>query len=350
MNPKILVISVSTEGKGGIATVVSTFLNNDYLKSMFIIKHFSTSKPGSKFIKLTTTLYAMSIFPFVLLFNDFKLAHIHGGSVIRKSYYALWLSLFKIPTIYQNHAANIDLYYECSNGLKKYYLDFVFSLYDMRLCLGYFWVNTLERLTNYRWNILYNPVPNLNVTKVDTETCNFTFIGELSKRKGITDLLNAFAMNEVENARLLIAGNGDIAQLSYLCTELGISNKVEFLGWINNKQKLDLLARTDVVVLPSYAEGLPMSILEAMSAGLPVITTSVGAIGDAITNNVNGLIVEPGNISDIFLAINELASNPDKRIEFGIAAKNKFDDFFNEDIVARKLACYYSDLIDGGKR
>ncbi|ENM5835796.1 glycosyltransferase, partial [Vibrio metoecus] len=207
-----------------------------------------------------------------------------------------------------------------------------------------------ERLTNYQWNILYNPVPNLNVTKVDTETCNFTFIGELSKRKGITDLLNAFAMNEVENARLLIAGNGDIAQLSYLCTELGISNKVEFLGWINNKQKLDLLARTDVVVLPSYAEGLPMSILEAMSAGLPVITTSVGAIGDAITNNVNGLIVEPGNISDIFLAINELASNPDKRIEFGIAAKNKFDDFFNEDIVARKLACYYSDLIDGGKR
>tara|TARA_B100001059_G_scaffold25570_1_gene20551 strand:- start:1622 stop:2674 length:1053 start_codon:yes stop_codon:yes gene_type:complete len=345
LKSNVLVISVSNKGAGGVASVVSTFMESEYLNSKYKISYFFTNKPGNNFIKLFSTICAFVIFPFLLIFNNYKVAHIHGGSVLRKSYYALWLKLFRIPTIYQNHAANLDSYYKNADGFKKTYLDYVFNLYELRLCLGSYWENTLNKVMDKKWDVLYNPVPELHLNNTAHDTCNFTFMGELSERKGIKDLIHAFAKSENDNARLLVAGNGDIHSLVTLCSELGISEKVEFLGWINKDQKLDLLARTDVVVLPSYAEGLPMSILEAMSVGLPVITTPVGAVEDAITHNEHGLLVKPGNVDQISSALSELAQSSDKRTQLGEAAKVKFLKCFKDDVVAKTLSDYYQQLI-----
>ena len=345
MKHKVLVISVSSRGKGGIASVVGTFINNDVLNSKYNINYFYTNKPSNKLKKLVSSLCAFASFPFLLIFNNYKVAHIHGGSVLRKSYYALWLKLFGIPIIYQNHAANLDSFYSNAVGIKKIYLSYIFNLYDLRLCLGSYWKNTLNKVMDKKWDVLYNPVPELHLNNTTHDTCNFTFMGELSERKGIKDLIHAFAKSENDNARLLVAGNGDVDSLVTLCSELGISEKVEFLGWINKEQKLDLLARTDVVVLPSYAEGLPMSILEAMSVGLPVITTPVGAVEDAITHNEHGLLVNPGNVAQISSALSELAQSLDKRTQLGEAAKVKFLKCFKDDVVAKTLSDYYQQLI-----
>ncbi|MBF4376483.1 glycosyltransferase family 4 protein, partial [Vibrio anguillarum] len=86
----------------------------------------------------------------------------------------------------------------------------------------------------------------------------------------------AFSLVKNDNAKLYVAGSGDIDGLTDFCNELGVKNRVEFLGWIDSEQKGSLLSIADVVVLPSYAEGLPISILEAMSASVAVITTPVG--------------------------------------------------------------------------
>ena len=345
MKSKVLVISVSNKGAGGVASVVSTFIASEYLNSKYQISYFFTNKPGSKASKFISTLFALILFPFLLMFSNYKVAHIHGGSVLRKSYYALWLKLFRVPIIYQNHAANLDLYYKSATGIKKAYISYIFNLYDQKLCLGSYWENTLNKVIDKKWDVLYNPVPELHLNNTTHDTCNFTFMGELSERKGIKDLIHAFAKFENENARLLVAGNGDVNSLAALCSELGISEKVEFLGWINKEQKLDLLARTDVVVLPSYAEGLPMSILEAMSVGLPVITTPVGALEDAITHNEHGLLVQPGNIEQIAAALSELTQNADKRIQLGEKSKLKFLECFEDDVVAKTLSNYYQQLI-----
>ena len=345
MKSKVLVISVSNKGAGGVASVVSTFMDNEFLNSKHQISYFFTNRPGGNVRKFISTLFAFISFPFLLIFNRYEVAHIHGGSVLRKSYYALWLKLFKIPTIYQNHAANLDSYYKGATGIKRAYMDYIFNLYDLRLCLGSYWKQTLGQVMGAKWEVLYNPVPELLLKKSHHNTCNFTFMGELSSRKGVKDLIHAFAKAENKNARLLVAGNGDVECLALLCSELGISEKVEFLGWINKEQKLDLLARTDVVVLPSFAEGLPMSILEAMSVGLAVITTPVGAVEDAITHNVHGLLVQPGNIEQISDALSELAQNSDKRTKFGEAAKAKFLECFQDDVVGNTLSGYYQQLI-----
>lgn len=353
MKSNVLVISVSSNAKGGVASVVSTFMKNDFLNNLYNIHYFHSHDPSGKFKKHFSLLLAIVYFPFFLLSNRFDVAHIHGslkGSFARKSYFLFWLRVFSIPAIYQCHAAQVEKFFNGLNTNQKEHIINTFKKYQLCLCLGTSWVKKFQTLTNRNWNILFNPVPELTLTKKKHSTCNFSFMGELSERKGIKDLIHAFAQSENKNARLLVAGNGDVDSLVMLCSELGISEKVEFLGWINKEQKLDLLARTDVVVLPSYAEGLPMSILEAMSVGLPVITTPVGAVEDAITHNEHGLLVQPGNINQIAVAISELTNDTGKRVQLGEAAKVKFLKCFKDDVVAKTLSDYYQQLIDGAKK
>lgn len=348
MSKKVLVISVSNKAKGGVASVVTTFMGNDFLNNLYDIYYFHSHDPRGKLRKYLSLLLAIIYFPFLLLTNRFDVAHIHGslkGSFVRKSYFLFWLRVFSIPAIYQCHAAQVDTFFNKLSYKQKININKTFSKYHLCLCLGDNWLKKFQTLTDRNWSILFNPVPEIILTKIEHSTCNFSFMGELSERKGIKDLIHAFAKSENKDARLLIAGNGDVESLVALCNELGISEKVEFLGWINKEQKLDLLARTDVVVLPSYAEGLPMSILEAMSVGLPVITTPVGAVEDAITHNEHGLLVNPGNVAQISDALSELAHDSNKRTEFGEAAKAKFLKCFKDDVVAKTLSDYYQQLI-----
>lgn len=348
MKDKILVISVNNLAKGGVASVVTTFMQSEYLNSNFDIHYFHSHDPKNFITKWISWIISVIYFPFLLLSGKFRVAHIHGslkGSLFRKSFFLLWLKLFKVPTIYQCHAAQVEKYFNSKSEFQLKVIRVIFSLFTLRLCLGKKSVGLFEDKTNSKWDVLFNPVPDITVLREKQDTCNFTFMGELTKRKGIDDLLEAFSQCNNEHARLLVAGNGDIDTFKERCRTLGIENKVDFLGWINNSEKLQLLAKTDVVVLPSYAEGLPMSILEAMSVGLPVITTPVGAVEDAITARTHGLLIEPGNINDLCSALNELISDNEKREYLGNNAKSKFKQYFEVDVVAKKLAEYYTELI-----
>lgn len=352
MKGNVLVISVSNKSKGGVASVVNAFMGNEILNKTFKMTYFHSHTSGSTFKKVITFLYAAFIFPFLLLSKKFDVAHIHGslkGSFARKSYFLFWLRIFSIPSIYQCHAAQVDDFFNRLN--KKQYEKVVktFGKYDLCLCLGNSWVDKFEVLTKRNWKVLFNPVPELNLVRTPHATCNFTFMGELSLRKGVIDLLYAIAKTKSDNIHLFVAGSGDLASLKDLTKKLEITDRVEFLGWVNKEKKLELLAKTDVVVLPSYAEGLPMSILEAMSLGLPVITTPVGAVEDAVTHNVHGLLVEPGNIDQLTNALTELASNDTKRSILGVAAKTKFNECFRDDQVVALLSAYYIELINKGK-
>lgn len=348
MKNKILVISVSNLAKGGVATVVTTFMENEYLNTNFDIHYFHSNDPKNLISKWFSFFISCLYFPFFLLKGNFQVAHIHGslkGSLLRKSYFLLWLKIFNTPIIYQCHAAEVEEYFNSKSEFQLKVIRTIFSLCSLRLCLGSNGAQLFEDKTLQKWNILFNPVPELDISKMNHNTCNFTFMGELSQRKGIHDLLKAFSQSDHENAQLFVAGNGDIDDLKSRCRELKIENNVSFLGWINNTEKKELLAKTDVVILPSYAEGLPMSILEAMSVGLPVITTPVGSVEDAITDHVHGLLVDPGNINGICSAINELVSDKEKREYLGSNAKLKFHQSFEVHVVAKKLAEYYTSLI-----
>ena len=110
------------------------------------------------------------------------------------------------------------------------------------------------------------------------------------------------------------------------------------------RQRTELLATASIYVLPSYAEGLPISILEAMSAGLPVVTTPVGGIPEAITDGEEGLLVPTGNAEALSDAIQRLLSDSELREAMGSRGQAKFDTCFNANVVLPQLESMYRDL------
>src|SRR2546421_71059 len=102
------------------------------------------------------------------------------------------------------------------------------------------------------------------------------FVGKCDAAKGIFDLLDAIV--EIPGARLICAGDGDLEAVRRRAAELGLASRVKLAGWIGPGARADLLRICSVFVLPSHAEGVPMSLLEAMAAGCPAVASAVGGI------------------------------------------------------------------------
>ncbi|MDE7427223.1 MAG: glycosyltransferase family 4 protein [Muribaculaceae bacterium] len=126
----------------------------------------------------------------------------------------------------------------------------------------------------------------------------FLFLGLLNRDKGFFDLLEACSrlVKDGLDFRLVVGGIGNMPEIESFIAENHLADKVELRGWISGTDKEQALRSADVLVLPSYTEGMPMVIIEAMLAGCAVIGTGVGAIPDMIGNSHAGTVVTPGDI------------------------------------------------------
>ena len=124
--------------------------------------------------------------------------------------------------------------------------------------------------------------------------------------------------------------------------ELGIADHVELLGWVRGEDKERLLATAVLYVLPSYNEGLPVSVLEAMAAGLPILTTPVGGIPEAVTDGVEGFLVEPGDVRTLADRLERLLADADLARRMGVAARHKVEAAFSANAVVPQLEAMYA--------
>ena len=136
------------------------------------------------------------------------------------------------------------------------------------------------------------------------------YVGRLIYAKGIHDLIVAFSKIEDENYKLLIVGDGDYCQeLRKLVKELSISMRVIFTGEKKGDEVIKYLKSAEILVNPSYSEGLPTTVLEAGAVGLPVIATDVGGTREVITNGETGLLIKPKDPKELTKSINNLIKN-----------------------------------------
>jgi glycosyltransferase involved in cell wall biosynthesis len=162
------------------------------------------------------------------------------------------------------------------------------------------------------------------------------FAGAFRIRKGIWELLHAFKEMDQKDLDLVIAGNGrgyDRALLSEIKL-LGIEGRVRMLGKISNKEIIDWLSRSEVFCLPSSMEGLPLVLLEAMSVGAAIVATSITGVNEVIQDNVNGILVPPGDISKLRYALNRVVSQPELRAQLGQAARSTVEKKYQWDSIA----------------
>jgi len=149
------------------------------------------------------------------------------------------------------------------------------------------------------------------------------FLGRIGDRKGVPQLGEALSrMRGDPSWRATIAGDGHVEAARAKAKEAGLDDRVQIPGWVGPDQVAELLANADIMVLPSFNENLPISVIEAMAAGLAVVATPVGAVEDIITDDVNGLLVPPGDVDALTVALQRLVADPQLRARLGKAAQD----------------------------
>jgi len=144
------------------------------------------------------------------------------------------------------------------------------------------------------------------------EPVRFGFIGVLIGRKGEADLLRAMADSKNRSYELLIAGDGASRQgAEALSVALGLTDRVRFLGVVRGQAKDQFFRDIDALCLPSYGENLPISLLESMAYGRPVIATSVGGVPEMVRDGTDGWLVTPGDLPGLSAVLDEAASDPE---------------------------------------
>ena len=145
------------------------------------------------------------------------------------------------------------------------------------------------------------------------------YAGKLESRKGYYDLLMAIKqVNNLNDYHVIFAGNGKIEKARKFIKSNDLQN-VHVIGWQNETEIETLFKRAEIFILPSYGEGFPISIIDALSNKCAVITTPVGGIPDILTDKFDCIFVEPGNISALSNAIRTLTLNQNSEIRERIA-------------------------------
>jgi glycosyltransferase involved in cell wall biosynthesis len=169
------------------------------------------------------------------------------------------------------------------------------------------------------------------------------FMGRIEKSKGIYECIDAFKDNKIlnNNFKLQIAGNG--SELKEIIKYVNNNNfkNINFNGYIENEEKINILNKTLIYIFPSYSEGFPLSLLEAMSFGIPIITTPVGAIKDFFVEGKMGYIVDFKNSKQISNKIRWLINNPKNLLQ--ISRYNR--KYVKKNYLASKIANNFENIL-----
>ena len=166
------------------------------------------------------------------------------------------------------------------------------------------------------------------------------FVGRLAAAKGLPILLESLAIIKKQHpgVELTVVGDGsDRKDLQQMTVSLGLSQNVNFVGYKSQTEVREYFQQTDVFVMSSFAEGIPVVLMEAMAAAVPVVATQIAGISELVEDGINGYLVAPGNSDILAVRIAKLLKYSELRTEFGIAGRAKVEKDFNIHYEAARL-------------
>jgi len=260
-----------------------------------------------------------------------RLAGVHVNlaermSLFRKGSLIAVCAVLGVPTVLHLHAQMHCFYWSLPVALRAL-TRWVFSLPRAVIVIGpnaRTFVTEVLHVPPDRVRVIINGVPEPE-RKLEPDAVNrpalmnachrILFLGNLSDRKGVLDLLRALAQPALDLSRLevTIAGGGDVTRYLAKAREWGVDGVVRFEGWCDQKKVSRLLANSDMLVLPSHDEVLPLAILEALAHGVAVVTTAVGEIPSLLTDGVDAIFVTVADPASIAAGIQKVLEVPGLR-------------------------------------
>lgn len=316
---------------------------------------------GSVFLSPLYLAAALGRLARLLARDEVDAVHINvseHGSFLRKAAVQATADLFGAPTVVHLHGASFIDYFR-GGPFARAISRWLFRRCGRAIVLGQGWRDFLVAevgIDPAKVDVLYNAVPDFTgpgAVKHPPQAGRpvaLLVLAHLSERKGIGTLLHACRTLRDRGFpfRLTLGGNGDVEGYRRLAAGLGIDDACDFLGWVSREQAHDLIGSHDALLLPSTHEGLPMVILEALCARLPVITTPVGSIPEVLQPRETALIVPVGDRTALADAVQELAGDPALYRRLGEAGRRLFEAQFTIKGYCERLCTVYDALLRRG--
>ncbi|VAZ62345.1 Alpha-D-kanosaminyltransferase [Mycobacterium persicum] len=336
---RVLTVGTAPTGpnsRGGMAAVTQLLIEDN--DPRFHVRSVATYVDDSLPAWLWTGISGMLKASALLLAGVVDVLHVHfslRGSVVRKSVPLFVARMRGIPTIIHCHSSHFFTWFDGLPAPLRRAVraalraDYVVLLGESHM------VASSARLgfEVSKARLLYNPVvmPRDAPAPRTRRPLSVVSLGRLGANKGSYDLVQAIGLlpNDIRaNLRVTLAGDGEVEQLRQFVRANALDDTIDVAGWVGPADRDRLLADSAIFVLPSYSEGLPMALLEAMANGVVPVTTPVGAIPEVVTDGVNGVLVKPGNPAQLAAALQDLLVDAELRDRLATAAyarASKFD-------------------------
>jgi len=189
----------------------------------------------------------------------------------------------------------------------------------------------------------YKPIPRSSGYR---NAHRLLYLGAIIKTKGVYDIIECSKQLVAEGlkVRVTLAGDREMEKAKQRSKEAGLEEIIDLPGWVSESRKLEFLGNSDLLLLPSYTEGMPLCVLEAMACGLPVVCTGVGGLRDLVVHGENGFVHKPGDVEALTRHTRCLLKDEALRERMGRNNTAKIRDNYSSDVIARKLSALYGDL------
>ncbi len=351
----VMMAGPSLDVRGGIAELEGTLLNSE-LGQRVALTHLVTHVDGSMARKAGVGMLAYGAFLNRCRVRRPDLLHVHLSShtsFYRKAALVSMARRMGVPVLLHLNASDLEEFV-ASSRVHAAAVRRVFDRAAAIAVVSQSWARVVAKLTsNPRIGVVPNPVavdrfaPAAGNDRPPPATPTVLFLGRIGERKGTDDLLDAAARVAIDHPRVrfVLAGDGELDGARQRARRLGIEALISLPGWVRGEAKLELLRRADVYALPTFREGLPVALLEAMAAGLPVVSTPVAGIPDAVEDGVNGFLVPPGDVAALADAIATLLGDQGQRQAMGARNRERARERFDVSVVAAQLEAIYRSLV-----
>ena len=346
--------------KGGVGNYY--YILRNYVEGAYFMDvSYSTGKYGVvdfiiKYIKYFISYFANIIKPVykIVIFNP----SLSESAFFRDYPYLLLAILFRKKRIvyFRGWHSNTEKWIDDSS-LMKYIFKLLYNRANAFIVLSERFKNKLRewgfQQAIYLETTLVDDVM-INGFQPNTRTkmpmsINILFLARVEEEKGIFEVLDTYQIikKKYPELKLTIAGDGGkIDDVKYIIDEQNIEN-VEFTGYVTGEEKARTFVNNDLYLFPSHGEGMPNSVLEAMSFGLPVITRNVGGLRDFFEHGKMGFITESKDPEVFAEYIEKLILNPDLRNEMSRYNAEFARKHFMASVVAKRLERIYTDVLNG---
>ncbi|KFL27077.1 hypothetical protein JP74_09205 [Devosia sp. 17-2-E-8] len=335
-------------GMGSVTRAMHGWLVEDAPQTrVFVIDPHGS---GSALVWPLRLLLTMLQLAWLRVFRGADILHLQiseGGSFLRKGLLLRLGKLLGMRVVLHHHGARLRPFLVSARGVKRVFIQRTIRLADLNLVLGEGVKRLLAEhggLRGERGIVLCNACPDPGYRTGLEGRAHFLVSAVLTPRKGIDDFLKAMALLVARgyDVTATLAGGGEVARYSALAETLGLNDRVRFTGWLPPASIFELHGRSRALVLPSFDEGMPMAIIEALATGLPVIATPVGAIPEMLRHGETALLVPPGDSVELAGAMERIAGDDMLAARLSLQGRQLYERSFGLDRYMRRLLALYA--------